>query len=71
MMNNLITYLTHLYGKDIALYFTDVVKIALKDDSWDNEQRQIVCATNLFIEEEGEEDEVGFVEAKVFIENQK
>ena len=50
--------------------FTEDVKKKAKEDQQDAENKRVVCTTNIYIEKE-EEDDLGFKEARIFIDNQK
>ena len=70
ILNNLLPYLQHKYGDEVREYFTESAKRDSKDDCLDEENKQVVCEIDMYLEEE-EEDELGLEEARVFITNQK
>ena len=68
MLNNLILYMKHTFRNNVLEYFIDTAKIEAKDDIQNDDNKRIICITDLYIEEE-EEDTLEIEEAKVFITN--
>ena len=52
MLNNLIPYLQYEYGDEVLEYFTEAAKKEAKDYCWDKENQKVICATNIYTEEE-------------------
>ena len=70
ILNNLIPYLKHEYGEEVLEYFTKAAKKEASEDYWDKKNNRVVCATDMYLEEEGDND-LGIEEVRVFISNQK
>lgn len=70
MMYNLILYLQHKFGDEVLLYFMEVAKQEVKEDEQDEENQQVICVIDLFLEEEFK-NEIGLSDAKSFIKDRK
>ena len=70
MINNLLLYLKYKYRYRVLEYFTDIAKKEAREDRQNEENKQVIYATDLYIEEEVE-DMLGFKEVKLFINKQK
>lgn len=73
MMNNLIPYLKWKYkSDDVLLYFTEAEKEGAKHDKWDEATKRVVCLVDENAENfEDDVDDVGYSEAKAFLEERK
>lgn len=69
-MYNLILYLQHKFGDEVLLYFMEVAKQEAKEDEQDEENQQVICVIDLFLEEEFK-NEIGLSDAKSFIKDRK
>ena len=69
-MYNLILYLQHKFGDEVLLYFMEVAKQEVKEDEQDEENQQVICVIDLFLEEEFK-NEIGLSDAKSFIKDRK
>ena len=68
MLNNLLPYLQHEYGDEVLILFTEEAKKEAKDNQWGKEHNHVVCATDMYTEEE-EEDDLDLEQARIFIIN--
>jgi len=70
IIHNLISYLKYKHRNQILLYFTEEAKAEAKKDGLDKMTNRVICVMDAFLEEEIEDD-IGLLDAQLFIEKQK
>ena len=68
MMSNLLPFLRYEYGENVLLYFTFTAKELAMEDVWDPVQKRVICTVDTNAEMEDDDDELGFDEARKFVE---
>ena len=71
MMGNLIPYLRFKHGDGVLDYFLEEDRIDAKDDTWDDENKRVICTTDENMDIEEKEDGIGLDEATKFLEDEK